>query len=157
MKILKNVAGLGLILWLLNGNATELAAQGKSANNNWNTLAKVSYKVEQDEFGELYVPEFSSEVKELEGKEITLQGFIIPFEGMFKPKHLILSSLPIDACFFCGTGGPESVAEVYLKEEIKYTTRPVKIKGRLKINYNDINELMYVLENATFAGYADDK
>lgn len=157
MKIFKSSLGWILVFFLFAGGATELSAQQKSANNNWNTLAKVSYKVEQDEFGELYVPEFANEVKEMEGKEITLQGFIIPFEGMFKPKHLILSSLPIDACFFCGTGGPESVAEVYLKEEIKYTTRPVKIKGRLKINYNDINELMYVLENAAFAGYADEK
>lgn len=134
-----------------------MQAQPSNSNNFWNTLAKVSYQVEEDEYGELYVPEFADEVKALEGQEITLQGFIIPFEGMFKPDNLILSSLPVDACFFCGTGGPESVAQVYLREEIKYTARPVKIKGRLKINSNDINELMYVLEDASFEGFADDK
>jgi hypothetical protein len=158
MKILKKSLSFALFICLLwTAGLQEAFAQQSKAGNYWNTLAKVSYKVEEDEFGELYVPEFGAEVQALEGKEITLQGFIIPFEGMFKPKHLILSSLPIDACFFCGTGGPESVAEVYLQEEIKYTARPVKIRGRLKINADDINELMYVLENATFAGYADDK
>ena len=132
-------------------------AQNKGAENYWNILAKVDFKVEEDEYGELYVPEFSSEIKSLEGKEITLQGFIIPFEGMVKPKHIILSSLPVDACFFCGTGGPETVAEVFLKDDLKYTARPVRIKGKLRINKDDINELMYVLENATFVGYADGK
>jgi hypothetical protein len=153
MKLLKLTVVLLLLVVGVTGN---VKAQDQTANY-WNILAEVSYKMEEDEYGELYVPEFSSEVKELEGKEITLQGFIIPFEGMFKPMHLILSSLPIDACFFCGTGGPETVAEVFMENEIKYTARPVRIKGKLKVNRNDLNELMYVLENATFAGYADGK
>lgn len=136
----------------------EMSARAQTSRPNyWNILAEVSYKVEEDEYGELHVPEFSPEIEALDGEEITLQGFIIPFEGMFKPQHLILSSLPIDACFFCGTGGPETVAEVFLKEELAYTARPVRIKGKLKVNRNDLNELMYVLEQATFAGYADGK
>ncbi len=153
MKLLKI---LPVLLLLVIGVAENAQAQ-KQTSNYWNILAEVSYKVEEDEYGELYVPEFSSGITALEGKEITLQGFIIPFEGMFKPEHLILSSLPIDACFFCGTGGPETVAEVFMENEVKYTARPVRIKGKLKVNRNDLNELMYVLENATFAGYADNK
>lgn len=145
-----------MVLMLVLASSTILFAQS-SPGNYWNVLAQVNYKIEEDEYGELYVPEFSSEIKNLEGKEIMLQGFIMPNEGMLKPKRFILSSLPIDACFFCGTGGPETVAEVYLKEEMKYTARPVRLKGRLKLNKDDLNELMYVLENATFAGYADDK
>lgn len=146
-----------LVVALLWFGSLEGQGQSSSSKNYWDVLAKVDYKVEEDEFGELYVPEFSGEIKNLEGKEIMLQGFIIPFKGMVKPKHIILSSLPIDACFFCGTGGPETVAEIFLKEELKYTARPVRIKGTLRVNKDDLNELMYVLENATFAGYADEK
>ena len=153
MKLFKIFTVLFLLVLGLEGR---VQAQ-TSTPNYWNILSEVSYKVEEDEYGELHVPEFSSKIEALEGKEITLQGFIIPFEGMFKPTHLILSSLPIDACFFCGTGGPETVAEVLMKDEIKYTARPVRIKGKLKVNRNDLNELMYVLENATFAGFADGK
>lgn len=148
---------LALLLIALISSVALLQAQSSKRENSWNILAKVTYKVEEDEYGEMHVPEFSSEIKALEGKEVSLQGFIIPFEGMFKPQHLILSSLPVDACFFCGTGGPETVAEVYLKEEMEYTARPVLIKGRLRINKSDLNELMYVLEDAVFAGYADEK
>lgn len=146
-----------LLLIILAGSITVVKAQSSSQKDYWNILSKVEFKVQQDEYGELYVPTFSEEIKALEGKEVILQGFIIPFEGMFKPKRIILSSLPIDACFFCGTGGPETVAEAHLNEEIKYTARPVRIRGKLKINKDSIEELMYVLENAAFAGYADEK
>ncbi|WP_040664189.1 hypothetical protein [Nafulsella turpanensis] len=145
----------GLVLFFMSFGAIGVLAQGGKPNY-WNILSEVTYKVEEDEYGELYVPEFSEKIKALEGKEVTLQGFIIPFEGMFKPEHLILSSLPIDACFFCGGGGPETVAEVFLEEEIEFTARPVKIKGKFKINKDNLGELMYVLEEAAFVSYADE-
>lgn len=155
-KIIRNTLALFFIV-LVSGFIAGLSAQSSSKVNYWDILAKVKFNIQQDEYGELYVPEFSKEIKQLEGKEIILQGFIIPFEGMLKPRHIILSSLPIDACFFCGTGGPETVAEVYLKDELKYTARPVRIKGILKINRNSLEEMMYVVENAVFAGFADEK
>lgn len=68
--------------------------------NVWKYLSKVSYEVEEDEFGELFVPVFGEKTLELEGREITADGYIIPFEGMFKPKHIILSALPLAECFF---------------------------------------------------------
>ena len=155
----RNFVKYGMVpfLVLLTGFFAGLRAQNSSQGNYWDILSKVEFNVQQDEYGELYVPEFSDAIKKLEGKEIVLQGFIIPFEGMLKPKHIILSSLPVDACFFCGTGGPETVAEVYLKDELKYTARPIRIKGKLKVNKDSVDEMMYVLEDAVFAGYADGK
>ncbi|MBI0398627.1 MAG: hypothetical protein GYB55_22350 [Cytophagales bacterium] len=116
--------------------------------NVWKYLSKVSYEVEEDEFGELFVPVFGEKTLELEGKEITADGYIIPFEGMFKPKHIILSALPLAECFFCGTGGPETVMEVMLNEPIKYTSKKVSVVGELVLNANDPEKLMYILENA---------
>ena len=57
----------------------------------------------------------------MEGKNIVLEGFIVPFDGLFEPDKIILSSLPIASCFFCGGSGPETVAQIYLKESVKYT------------------------------------
>ncbi|AEL23792.1 hypothetical protein [Cyclobacterium marinum] len=116
--------------------------------NVWKYLSKVSYEVEEDEFGELFVPVFGEKTLELEGREITADGYIIPFEGMFKPKHIILSALPLAECFFCGTGGPETVMEVMLNEPIKYTSKKVSVVGELVLNANDPEKLMYILENA---------
>ncbi len=123
-------------------------AQFDNSSKNWEAMANVRYEKSQDEYGEIYVPRFGDSVKKLDGKIISLTGFIIPFEGMFEPKHIILSSLPIAACFFCGGSGPETVAEAYLTEEVKYTARPVTVTGKLQLNNTDYDQLMYILKDA---------
>ncbi|WP_394340935.1 hypothetical protein [Pleomorphovibrio marinus] len=114
----------------------------------WKDLSEVTYKIGEDEWGELYLPVFSDNIKKLEGKEVVADGYIIPFEGMFKPEHIIISALPLAECFFCGAGGPETVMEVMLKDPIKYTSKRVKVKGTLTLNDNDPEKLMYILQNA---------
>ncbi len=114
----------------------------------WKNLSEVSYKISKDNFGELYVPVFSDNIKKLEGKVVEADGYIIPFEGMFKPNHIILSSLPLAECFFCGSGGPETVMEVMLTNPIKYTSKRVRVKGKLTLNANDPEKLMYILKDA---------
>lgn len=114
----------------------------------WKNLSEVTYKISQDNFGELYVPVFSENIKKLEGKVVEADGYIIPFEGMFKPTHIILSSLPLAECFFCGSGGPETVMEVMLTLPIKYTSKRVKVRGKLTLNTADPEKLMYILKEA---------
>jgi hypothetical protein len=123
-------------------------AKGAQAQGVWKSLAEVSYKISEDKFGELYIPVFSDQIKKLEGKEVEADGYIIPFEGMFKPEHIILSSLPLAECFFCGSGGPETVMEVMLASPIKYTSKRVKVRGKLTLNANDPEKLMYILKDA---------
>ena len=122
----------------------------------WKTLEDVSYEVTQDEYGDLYVPVFSPEVQKYKGEWVEVEGYIIPFEGMFKPEQLILSALPISECFFCGAGGPETVMEITMKKgkKVKYTSKRVKIKGKLILNRDNPDKLMYLLEEGEFAGYA---
>jgi hypothetical protein len=123
------------------------SAQGSSSEN-WSKLARIEYDKSEDEYGEIYIPVFSEEVLEMEGVEIALEGFIIPFQGMFDPEKVILSSLPIASCFFCGGGGPETVAQIYLSESINYTAKAVRVTGKLELNSTDSNELMYILRDA---------
>ncbi|GAB5524572.1 MAG: hypothetical protein Roseis2KO_24440 [Roseivirga sp.] len=133
-------------------NAQEVKASGAKL---WKTLEAVTYEVTKDEYGDLYVPVFSEDIQKIQGQEIEVEGFIIPFEGMFKPTQLILSALPISECFFCGSGGPETVMEITMKEKIKYTTKRVKIRGKLKLNRDNPDKLMYMLEGGVFTGLAD--
>ncbi len=137
-----------LILGLFCCFSFSTLAQFSNSAENWEKMAEVKYEKSQDEYGEIYVPSFGAKVRQMEGKEISLKGFIIPFEGMFEPKHIILSSLPIAACFFCGGSGPETVAEAYLNEEIKYTSKPVTVTGKLTLNDTDYDQLMYILKDA---------
>lgn len=133
---------------LVFGLVFSLFGAASEAQGVWKSLSEVSYKISEDQFGELYVPVFSDNIKKLEGKEVEADGYIIPFEGMFKPEHIILSSLPLAECFFCGSGGPETVMEVMLTNPIKYTSKRVKVRGKLTLNAKDPEKLMYILKDA---------
>jgi hypothetical protein len=116
----------------------------------WKTLGKITYKKEYDEMlgFKVDVPIFSPEVQKLEGKQVTIKGYIIPVEGYKSHKEFIFSAYPYSMCFFCGGAGPETVIEVKAKSPVAFTADPITIKGTLHLNSTDINRLMYSLSNA---------
>ena len=143
MRILK-ITVLAVVVMLVG--QVSLFAQ---ITNVWKNLSEVTYKISEDQYGELYVPVFSENITSMEGKVVEADGYIIPFEGMFKPEHIILSSLPLAECFFCGSGGPETVMEVAMASPIKYTSNRVRVRGTLTLNSKDPEKLMYILTNGT--------
>ena len=116
--------------------------------NVWKTLSKISYKKEYDEIlgFKVDIPVFSEQIQELEGKEIVVKGYIIPVEGYKNHKEFIFSAFPYNMCFFCGGAGPETVMEVEALKEVAFTAEQIEIKGILRLNDEDINKLMYRLE-----------
>ncbi|NNF33231.1 MAG: hypothetical protein HKN68_03935 [Saprospiraceae bacterium] len=118
--------------------------------NMWKTLAKITYKKEYDEFLGFKIdkPVFSAPIKQMEGQEITIKGYIIPVEGYKSHTEFIFSAFPYNMCFFCGGAGPETVMEVLASEPVKYTAESVTLVGKLVLNADDINSLMYKLEDA---------
>jgi hypothetical protein len=118
----------------------------------WPKLYDIKFEKATDQLGTYDKPVFSAEAKSLHGKTVSLPGYIVPFENGLKSDHLMLSSLPLNACFFCGVGGPETAVEVFLKSEITYTEKPVEIRGVLKVNDNDPDKMIYILEEAEFIG-----
>jgi hypothetical protein len=125
-------------------------AQTGTTENLWKTLAKITYKKEYDEFLGFKIdkPVFSEEIKALGGKEVTVRGFIIPVEGYKNHKEFILSAFPYANCFFCGGAGPESVMEVTASEPITYSAESIVLKGKLVLNSEDVNKLMFALTDA---------
>lgn len=118
----------------------------------WPKLYEVTYIKGSDNLGEYDKPVFSGAVRALEGKSISLPGYIVPFDNGMESSHFMFSSMPLNACFFCGVGGPESVIEVFMKEKISYTDKPMEIKGVLKLNDKDPDKMMYILEHAEMVG-----
>lgn len=123
------------------------ASFAQTTDNAWKTLGKVTFKKQYDEMlgFKVDVPVFSEEVRALDGQTITVRGYIIPVEGFKNHKEFIFSAFPYNMCFFCGGAGPETVIEVKADEAIKYTAEPVTIRGKLRLNDTDINDLMYEL------------
>jgi hypothetical protein len=93
-------------------------------------------------------PVFSDAIKSMEGKTITVKGYIIPVEGYKSHKEFIFSAFPYSMCFFCGGAGPETVMEVSAKEAVKYTTEQITLTGTLRLNSDDINRLMFKIDHA---------
>lgn len=127
-----------------------LRAQSGTTENLWKTLTKITYKKEYDEFLGFKIdrPVFSEEIKALDGKEVTVKGFIIPVEGYKGHKEFIFSAFPYSMCFFCGGAGPESVMEVQAIEAINYVAESIVLKGKLHLNSEDVNKLMFSLSEA---------
>ena len=139
-----------VLLFLLS--AVPVVAQN-SNESLWKTLAKITYKKEYDEFLGFKIdkPVFSEEIKALNGKEVTVKGFIIPVEGYKGHKEFILSAFPYSMCFFCGGAGPESVMEVTAITPVEYSAEAVTLRGKLSLNSDDVNKLMYSLTEARLA------
>lgn len=116
----------------------------------WKTLSKITYKKKYDELMgfKIDIPVFSDQIKKLDGKEVTVKGYIIPVEGYKSHKEFILSAFPYNMCFFCGGAGPETVMEVEAIEGVEYSAEQVLLKGKLALNNDDINRLMYLLTDA---------
>ena len=127
-------------------------AVGQDSSNPslWKKLAKITYTKEYDELMGFKVdkPVFSEEIRALDGQTVTVRGFIIPTEGYKSHTEFILSAFPYSMCFFCGGAGPETVMEVFSKTPVKFTAEAITLQGTLKLNSDDINRLMYFLEDA---------
>lgn len=122
---------------------------------NWKMLAKTTFTpLKVDSIGGLIVlmPKFPRVMKALEGKNVMLRGFVIPIEETGDFNTLVLSANPYTTCFFCGQAGPETVADIHLKnpKSVKRFKKDDKImfKGQLKLNDTDFNYFNYILENA---------
>lgn len=130
----------------------EKPAEGEAKTENiWKTLSRITYRKEYDELMGFKIdkPVFSQQVQDIEGTEITIKGYVIPVEGYKSHTEFIFSAFPYNMCFFCGGAGPETVMEVLASEPVKYSAEQVTLKGKIQLNADDINRLMYQLVDAT--------
>ena len=116
----------------------------------WQTLSNVEFEDQYIESEDVYYyyPFFGSEVRELEGKEVIITGYVLAIDPL--KGYYVLSKGPFSSCFFCGVGGPESIMELnpvdidtkFKMDEI------VTFKGILNLNYDDIYRSNYILDKA---------
>jgi len=116
----------------------------------WSNFARVKFTPKLFKKSNEYflVPFFDQRIRSLEGTEIILKGYHIPFD---LPKNqLIISKTPNASCFFCGGAGPESVAEINLKSNAPKlkVDQIISVKGKLKLNDKDINHMNFILVEA---------
>lgn len=118
----------------------------------WPRLYDITFTKERDKLGEYDRPVFSADVKALDGKAVVLPGYMVPPDNVSGSSIIMLSSMPLNACFFCGVGGPETVVEVRLKQRTSWIEKPIEVKGILRLNARDPDEMIYILEEAEILG-----
>src|SRR5688572_18483180 len=119
--------------------------------NAWDMFAKTKFDSKFNEkIGEyIFYPNFPTDLKTLEGKEITIEGYYVPF-APDDGSYIIISKYPMAQCFFCGGGGPESIAEVnFTKQSLKFDVDDlITVKGKLKLNIDNLDHVNFIVDEA---------
>jgi len=132
-----------LILLVLCGFLKSFAQQKIT----WKDLAEVEFVDKfYPDYDQYYLyPEFSSAVKSLEGKKVTLTGYFLDLDP--DGKIFVLSKGPMSSCFFCGVGGPETAVELHFSEKPSFKMDTViSVTGVLELNGEDVEHFNYILK-----------
>ncbi|MEC4594177.1 DUF3299 domain-containing protein [Nitrospirillum amazonense] len=130
------------------GTAASVQANIPKATLGWDKLADVK-EVHSMDNGLLRVrAAFGPAVQALEGKPLTIAGFIIPLEQKEKSGHFLLSAMA-PSCPFCPPPGPADLMEVKTSAPIAMTNEPITLTGTLHMVGDDDNGLYYRLADAT--------
>jgi len=124
---------------------------GQVKPNAWDLFAKTKFESKFNEkLGEyLFYPNFPADLKAMVGKEITIEGYYVPFAPE-DGNYIIISKFPMSQCFFCGGGGPESIAEVnFTKQPQKFDVDDlITVKGKLKLNIDNLDHVNFIVDEA---------
>jgi uncharacterized protein len=97
-----------------------------------------------------YKPEFSPEVKSLDGKKITVKGFMFPLDTTEEQKLFLIGPFPVN-CPFQYHVGPSLVIEVHASANpVTFSYDPITVTGKLELIYDDPeNNIFYRLQDAS--------
>jgi hypothetical protein len=100
-------------------------------SDNWDVVGGVDFKIVKD--SEMYAV-YTPEIKKHANKAFELEGYIVPIKDGMKQTKFMLSTLPINQCFYCGKNGVPIMVLVEMAEPIKFTYKTIVVKGTLKLN-----------------------
>lgn len=91
-------------------------------------------------------PEFTKAVQALDGKNITIQGYMFPLGAEEKQSVFLFGPFPV-SCPFHYHVGPSLVIEAYVAEEIEFQWSPITVTGRLElVPHDDDYNVFYRLQ-----------
>ncbi len=112
----------------------------------WKTFAKCKVHLDQKKY--TYSIDYTAEVKTMEGKQVTVSGFMLPLESTEKFTHFLLSKRT-PTCAFCPPGEPNEIVEVFTKEPVTWAEDIVVVTGTMKFTTNPELGLFFQLKDAT--------
>lgn len=99
----------------------------------------------QARIGTLADPEFPAKVKALDGKPVSLRGFMLPLAEGAQHSRFILAANPV-GCTACERPSPATMLNVQVKAPVRETREPVVVTGTLRLKPHE--GLFYRLDRA---------
>ena len=90
---------------------------------------------------------FPPAVAALDGKVVTVSGFMTPLEAEGRVRHFILTRRSV-TCPFCPPNAPNEAVEVRLSQPVPVTDEEVTVAGRLSLTRASSAGLFYALPDA---------
>jgi uncharacterized protein len=127
----------------------EMFPEGPAGSLAWTTIGRAKEKIVERNGQSVPMPSFDPEMIALNGKEVTVVGFMLPIEATMDQKKFMLSPLPVD-CPYCMPAGPNLLIQVEMKNTIRYNYDLVQISGKLELQDESGDEgLFYKILGAT--------
>lgn len=122
-----------LILFLFAGITVKAQhnAADQITSTNWDVIGGVDFKIVKDT--QMFAV-YNAEIKKYANKTFELEGYLVPIKDGMKQTKFMLSTLPINQCYFCGKNGVPVMVMVELAAPIKFTYQTIKIKGTLRLS-----------------------
>lgn len=109
----------------------------------WGALAKVAVR----QVDGRVVPQFLPPVLALDGRRVTLFGFMAPVGDERLVRQFLLSPQPL-LCGSCEPVGPEGIVEVNPVAPVARTDRALAVRGVLHVLHADPKNVLYRLTDA---------
>ena len=124
-----------LIVLFLTGSQTAKCQWVHSANDqlsslNWDIINMVLFKKVNDT---TVYPIYNDEVKRFDNRHFKLTGYMIPMKAGMKQAKFMISTLPINQCYFCGKNGNPIMVIVNAHSPVTFTFKTVTVEGILKL------------------------
>lgn len=142
------IAMLALSGFMTEEIAAERRAQEKlpqSHDEMWKTFA--ACKVHYDSKKFTYSIDYTADVKAMAGRQITVNGFMLPLESSEKFTHFLLSKRT-PTCPFCPPGEPNEIIEVFSKKPVQWDDGIITATGTFGFTNNPDLGLFFQLKDA---------
>lgn len=108
----------------------------------WPVLAKTSTTANKN----VIQVNYPAELKELDGKLVSVTGYMVPLQAKTEQTRFLLTS-KLQDCEFCMEGGPTTYIDV-LSAPLRYSSQPFTVSGRLQLLQQDSSGMFFRLNDA---------
>jgi uncharacterized protein len=116
----------------------------QSEDQLWKNFSQCKLKPNKDF---TYDITYTSGVKAMNGREITISGFMLPLEAKQKSSHFLLERRA-PTCAFCPPGEPNEVMEVFSSKPMIWEENLVTLSGTLVLPNDGKKGIFFQLKDA---------